>query len=78
MADKRKVHPRGKFRVTTISGHRHGVAPNVVHREFRPEPFMPAAFVSRWISSRRSVASIGYLLEATGECYNSCYSAPLR
>ena len=30
------ARPRKKFRVTTISGHKHEVAPNVVNREFRP------------------------------------------
>jgi putative transposase len=31
------ARPRKKFRVTTISGHKHQAAPNVVDREFRPE-----------------------------------------
>jgi putative transposase len=31
------ARPRKKFRTTTISGHRHEAAPNVVNREFRPE-----------------------------------------
>jgi transposase InsO family protein len=31
------ARPRKKFRVTTISGHKHQAAPNVVDREFRPQ-----------------------------------------
>jgi len=31
------ARPRKKFRVTTISGHKHEPAPNVVNREFRPQ-----------------------------------------
>ncbi len=31
------ARPRKKFRVTTISGHKHEASPNVVNREFRPE-----------------------------------------
>jgi len=31
------VRLRKKFRVTTISGHKHEAAPNVVNREFRPQ-----------------------------------------
>ncbi|MFW5807398.1 MAG: IS3 family transposase, partial [Spirochaetota bacterium] len=31
------ARPRKKFRVTTISGHKHEAAPNVVNREFRPQ-----------------------------------------